>query len=151
MPPRGRGYEPRIYQLGRVSRTNSRNTGGAVQLLHLRRTGRFPLRRLPKGRGNQCLTFISVNCATSGRSQSIAKRAKNLSVRIVGIVPRTAKTRGKKMIKECNCEGDCLATRECVFCEGVADLLWFDDNGQKYVCVGCVKDGEIDSKGETNE
>ena len=52
------------------------------------------------------------------------------------------------MTKECNCEGDCLATRECVFCEGVADLLWFDDNGQKYVCVGCVKDGEIDSEGE---
>ena len=54
----------------------------------------------------------------------------------------------KKMDKDCNCEGECLATRECTYCEGVADLLWFDDNGQKYVCVGCVKDGEIDSEGE---
>ncbi len=81
----------------RVGRTNSRYPGGAVQFLHLRRTRRVPLRRLPKGRGVECLTFISVNCATPGRSQSIAKPAKNLSVRIVGIVPRTAKTRGKKV------------------------------------------------------
>ena len=49
---------------------------------------------------------------------------------------------------ECNCEGDCLATRECTYCEGVADLLWFDDNGQWYVCVDCVKEGKLDSKGE---
>jgi hypothetical protein len=51
-------------------------------------------------------------------------------------------------MSECNCEGDCLATRECTYCEGVADLLWFDDNGQWYVCVDCVKEGKLDSKGE---
>jgi hypothetical protein len=83
----------------------------------------------------------------SGQNLSFARPVRNLSVHTVATVPINVK-KEEKMTKECNCEGDCLATRECVFCEGVADLLWFDDNGQKYVCVGCVKDGEIDSEGE---
>jgi hypothetical protein len=32
----------------------------------------------------------------------------------------------------------------CVFCEGVADFIWLEGNGQFRVCVDCIKDGETD-------
>lgn len=35
---------------------------------------------------------------------------------------------------------------ECVYCEGVADFKWLD--GGWYVCTGCVKEGQTDTKGE---
>jgi len=34
---------------------------------------------------------------------------------------------------------------ECVFCTGVADFIWLEDNGKFYVCVECIKDGETDA------
>ena len=36
--------------------------------------------------------------------------------------------------------------RECAFCEGGADFLWFDDNGQWFVCTGCIKEGLTDAE-----
>lgn len=35
-------------------------------------------------------------------------------------------------------------TEECVYCEGVADFIQID--GGWYVCAGCIKDGETDTK-----
>ena len=49
------------------------------------------------------------------------------------------------------CENDCVATRECTYCQGVADLLWFEGNGQWHVCVDCVKDGKLDTEAGTWE
>jgi len=36
--------------------------------------------------------------------------------------------------------------RECTFCEGGADFLWFDDNGQWFVCSECIKEGKTDAE-----
>jgi len=36
--------------------------------------------------------------------------------------------------------------RECIFCEGTADFLWFDDNGQWFVCSECIKEGKTDAE-----
>jgi hypothetical protein len=35
---------------------------------------------------------------------------------------------------------------ECVYCEGVADFIWLD--GGWYVCAGCIKEGDTDTKAE---
>ena len=35
---------------------------------------------------------------------------------------------------------------ECVYCEGVADFIWLD--GGWYVCTGCIKDENTDTKAE---
>lgn len=35
---------------------------------------------------------------------------------------------------------------ECVHCEGVADFIQIQ--GGWYVCAGCIKDGETDTKAE---
>jgi len=37
---------------------------------------------------------------------------------------------------------------ECKFCQGVADFIWLEDNGQWHVCGECIKDGETDAKAE---
>jgi len=36
--------------------------------------------------------------------------------------------------------------RECTFCNGSADFLWFDDDGQWFVCSECIKEGKTDAE-----
>ena len=41
-----------------------------------------------------------------------------------------------------------MSERKCVFCEGPADFIWFDDNGRWNVCDVCIKEGKTDARAE---